>query len=323
MSKGNPFLGFARGAVGDVVLTRSAGEQVTRARNRSPRNPQTPLQLVQRVILKTVSSAYSALQEIADHSFEGLGTGTPNQSRFQKLNISLLRGYASIEIASADPVQILNSQATNYMSKYDSYPVVNAYIMSEGTLPVLNLRHNGNTLAILIPGTSLSTSPTYQAVADALGLQQGDQLTFLWCYGSDADEDFAGYIQEVEISRVILDPEDGDMTSVFWNDVSNTINKPNPRNNGRIYFTFESEGEMGFRPTATGLGQPGDERLIIAAVAIVSRPFAGKWRRSTQALVPRTGLTNLNGSHYLGTAVQSFHTEPGSSLYLNQGVNPG
>lgn len=323
MSKGNPFLGFARGAVGDVVLTRSAGEQVTRARNRSPRNPQTPLQLVQRSILKTTSSAYSALQEIADHSFEGLQVGTENQSRFQKLNISLLRAVANPDIESADPVQILNSDAVNFMGKYDSYPVVNPYIMSEGTLPVLNTVFTSNSLYLNVTGTNLPTDPTYQNVADALGLQQGDQLTFIWCYGNDDDASKAGYIEQVEIARVILDPSNGEMGSKFWDDVSNIITNPNPRNTGRIYFTFESEGQVGFRPTATGLGQVEDPRLIIAAVAIVSRPFAGKWRRSSQQLVLRSGLANAEGNHTLGAAVRSFHTEPASSLYLNQGVNLG
>lgn len=323
MSKGNPFLGFARGAVGDVVLTRSAGEQVTRARNRSPRNPQTPLQLVQRSILKTVSSAYSALQEITDHSFEGLQLGTENQSRFQKLNIAMLRGLASEDIASADPVQILNSEASNYMGKYDTYPVLNAYTISEGTLPVMSVLATGNSLYISIPGTDLSTDPSYEDVAAALGLQQGDQLTFIFAYGDDSDEDASGYIKRVEVSRVILDPDDGNMTDTFWNDVSNTIGNPNPRNSGRIYFTFESQGQMGFRPSASGYGQPGGSDIIIGAAAIVSRPFAGKWRRSSQVLVPRQGLNNTSGAHTLGEAVRSFHTEPASSLYLNQGVNLG
>ena len=47
MSKGNLFLGFGRGKVGVVVFSRLNGEQVTRARNRSPRKPKYPLQLLQ------------------------------------------------------------------------------------------------------------------------------------------------------------------------------------------------------------------------------------------------------------------------------------
>lgn len=39
MAKGNPLMSQMRGKVGDLVMTRLAGEQITRSRNRHPKNP--------------------------------------------------------------------------------------------------------------------------------------------------------------------------------------------------------------------------------------------------------------------------------------------
>lgn len=48
MAKGNMLLGYSRGAVGDIVFARSKGQQVARARNRNPNNPNTEAQVLQR-----------------------------------------------------------------------------------------------------------------------------------------------------------------------------------------------------------------------------------------------------------------------------------
>lgn len=48
MAKGNMLLGYSRGAVGDIVFARSKGQQVARARNRNPANPNTEAQVLQR-----------------------------------------------------------------------------------------------------------------------------------------------------------------------------------------------------------------------------------------------------------------------------------
>ena len=71
MAKGNLFQGMGRGKVGDVVFSRLNGEQISRVRNRHPKNPRSNSQLFQRAIMATVMQAYSAGKAIFDHSFEG------------------------------------------------------------------------------------------------------------------------------------------------------------------------------------------------------------------------------------------------------------
>ena len=100
MAKDNLFLGFGRGKVGDVVFYRSNGTQITRARNRNPRNPNSVPQRVVRAVNASVSRLYSIGQEIFNHAFEGAATPADNQRRFNSLNINLLRGLIADDLNS-------------------------------------------------------------------------------------------------------------------------------------------------------------------------------------------------------------------------------
>lgn len=320
MSKGNIFLGYARGKVGDVVFTRADGEQVTRARNRSPKNPKTARQAVQRSILKTVSQAYAVLAPICDHSFEGLQQGTPNQSRFSSLNIAMLRSMVLANVNMSDPDEILASELYNFATRDMLYPVINPYIVSAGSLPTLYYSFGTNDRPTLsVPG--FTSSSTYQNIVDALGLERGDQLTFLWTYARDNEADWDGLISGFEYSRVILDPSNGDMGTVFVDTLSKGPSSPNAANQGRIYLAADT-GTLGFTPTNAGAESPGSSRVISGCAVIVSRHFGSMWRRSPQSLIMRTDLDLPYNSRYLGDAALTFmEAANGSSLYLNQAEN--
>lgn len=91
MAKDNVFLGFGRGPIGDVVMYRAYGTQISRARNRNPRNPNTLAQMIVRAATASVSRLYSVGQEVFNHAFEGYLTAADNQRRFNSLNINILR----------------------------------------------------------------------------------------------------------------------------------------------------------------------------------------------------------------------------------------
>lgn len=108
MSKGNPFLSQMRGKLGDVVFYRQDGEQITRSRNRHPRNPKSEPQLYQRAVMATITAAYKAGKALFDHSFEGLSVGAANQREFIKRNANLLRSTMAADIDnSLDPIKQL------------------------------------------------------------------------------------------------------------------------------------------------------------------------------------------------------------------------
>lgn len=326
MAKDNLFLGTARGAVGDVVFSRSNGHQVSRVRNRAPRNPQSAIQMMQRVILKTGMSAYSMFREIADHSFQGAKNKTDNQSEFVKRNVNEMRKELQQLIDLNDPEEIMTAQDTNFAAKQMALPVLRPYVMSSGSLQGVTINVSGNGFQIPeftnFDYQELS-SITYQDVVDALGLQKGDQLTFLFGYIDDTDD--TAEINDFRFARVILSPDDGDMTKNFFEigtqDVNLHVANANSRNQGSVYFKATIGAIIG--QTDAGEFTAGAARTLALCGVIVSRLNGGVWQRSTCQLTmrPNTGTGALGQDHEtaaLGSAIWSYMNESNSSLYLNQ-----
>lgn len=130
MAKGNMFLGYARGKVGDVVFYRMDGEQVSRPRNRHPNNPRTNKQLIQRAIMATVMAAYSAGREIFDHSFEGYKVGSGCQRRFLSLNANMLRAQLAADYEDMAPEESLAKVTAPKIPTI----IPNQYVISEGSM---------------------------------------------------------------------------------------------------------------------------------------------------------------------------------------------
>lgn len=131
MAKGNLFLGDGRGSVGDVTFYTKNGQQISRVRRRSVKNPSTSGQLYQRAILSTVVKAYQAGSVIFDHSFEGVATGAASQARFQKVNIDLIRKLVEADIA-ANASESQHHAAV--VPRGSVWPVPNVYRVSQGSL---------------------------------------------------------------------------------------------------------------------------------------------------------------------------------------------
>ena len=327
MSKGNLFLGTARGKVGDVVFSRQGGEQIARVRNRSPKNPQTPLQMAQRVIMSTVGKAYSLMAPIADHAFQGRSEGTMCQSRFTELNIALLRRAAAEALNDGSAEAITTSQATNFNGKGDSLVALNPFIISEGSLPSPRLQETAGGIGVRLGVTRTLQNVTYGDVISALGAQRGDQLTFvlLTTDQSEAGVD-AGFANGFHFCRIILDPSEGDLTTTFLQtpgveDPNYYVNMPNAKNEGSVIFGIGSgTNESVLIPMVDGIGNNQSRYSEGAIGAILSRKSGELWQRSSSALVIFT-IGFDTQIHYLGDAVMSYMTEAGSSLYLNQAEN--
>lgn len=334
MGKDNLFLGFGRGKLGDVVFSRTNGEQVFRARNRSPKNPRTALQLTQRVVMKTVSLGYSLLQDICNHSFQGLQEGTMNQSRFAKLNVQKIRAQISREYPDWNEQDLLSSSLSNFSPKSGSLAVYRDFQVSEGSLPTMDCVFDNSAFCLQFPVAEealTAATLTYAQVATGLGLQRGDQITFLQLSIDDTEsEEEVFEFNSFRYARIILEPSDGDMSSPFFND--GAINKPNPSNEGSVALTFTPAASSKpdyFTFLLDGIvAAAGNINSSAAAAVIASRLSGGIWQRSTQSLVLRPSDVAVTGhlswDHsvgYLGDAIQSFMTSKNSSLYLNQSVN--
>lgn len=326
MSKGNLFLGFGRGKVGDVVFSRVDGEQVARARNRSPRNPQTALQLLQRVVMKTTSSAFSLMQEITNHSFQGFDGVTMNQSQFTKLNVEKFRAQLAEIINSGEAADILASTESNFSPKGVNLVSINPYIVSSGTIgrvPCDFLWDRASSGALLcfttVPFNISQT--TYQDVINALGLRRGDQLTILCLTCDDTAEGASSYFNGFKYSRFILEPSDGDLTHLitdqaFWNVKNQDVDISQ--------IETETNSVLSIMPSGITMTNGAPDSLV-AGTIIVSRLSGDVWQRSDAELVLRPWsvgtswhLVQDHGENLLGDAIQSFMTVNNSGLYLNQ-----
>lgn len=173
MAKGNMLQGMARGKVGDIVFSRLNGEQVSRVRNRNPRNPKSNAQLIQRAIMATVMAAYSSGKEIFDHSFQGYATGSACQRKFMQENAKALRSLLANEFNERVAAEEALAKVT---APGIQVPVPNQWVISSGTYDqkVFSFGTNGIGLPYFNDDETLS------AYYDRVGLIVGDIYTVVF-----------------------------------------------------------------------------------------------------------------------------------------------
>lgn len=323
MSKGNLFLGQARGSVGDVTFTHIAGQQVARARNRSPRNPRVPSQMLQRIVLNSASKAYSLMQPIVNHSFEGVQGVARNQQRFMLLNTSAFRDKLAEVIANPTEAEALASTATSFSFKGDFFPQLNAYRISEGTLPAMTVQCGpaSSPKFQLRIESSAEEILSYQDVIDTLNVQAGDQLTFIGL-GHKYDDESYDQVQAFMFARVILEPASGDFEYNFIDSETDRVADPNPKNEGDVRLSIKQDSQGWYIEFEfPGMSSSVHEMFpsMVGGAVILSRFEAGRWRRSPQSIVPATfggSLPALNTATF-GAAYASYLVGDSSNLFLN------
>lgn len=125
-------MGTQRGRLGETVLFRSAGEQHQRAYIAHPSNPQSGSQQLQRMIVASVSQAYSGMSAICDHSFENVPTGLRSMSYFLAQNIGAYR--RSITPIGSD---VSFTKEWTFCSKGCNTIPSAPFIIARGSLPVV------------------------------------------------------------------------------------------------------------------------------------------------------------------------------------------
>lgn len=325
MSKGNLLLGYGRGSVGDIVLSHYAGEQIARARNRNPKNRRTTLQMLQRVIMKTNSLAYSFFYDLANHSFENFSSPTDNQGEFARLNIAKMRGkFAQAFAIGFDGEWSSNeyiARQTNYAFKDQKFCPVNDYIISSGSLPPMKARitgTNASDICCVVPfiqesGEELVISDqTYASVMRGLNINEGDQLTFVLCSVEDeidllhpSEEFRQGTFQELDYYRVIFTPGDNKpITEAFIDEGEASggygpVNWDNPKNRTvGIRFSFLPKsaslpyGGLAFVSEDQAMNA-GTYNSTMACACILSRKVGSAYKRSTEALYIRPDANTM------------------------------
>lgn len=283
-------LGHARGKVGSLVFSRSNGQQVTRAKAETIKNPQTEKQVVQRIILNTIAQAYSRMSAITDHSFEGKMTAQDNMSAFMKRNMNDMRTRISQEVASGKYFE----EIYDFAPIGSSFFAYNPLVISMGSLPKIGI-------VSVTKGTGAVTAAiaanTYQGVIDAFNLQRGDQLTFV-CIVEDARGE-----KYFHFNRVILDPTDADGTKLPLSTefiTGSAINKPSLKNEGSFSILSYSTAGITFAV--------GNANVTAAAVIVSREKSDGTWARSEASLVLDPNAIDEAADYWsLQSAIDNFY----------------
>lgn len=297
-------LGHARGKVGDLVFSRTNGQQVVRARAAVVKNPQTEAQMIQRIIMNTVAQSYSKMQPIVDHSFEGMQAGQKTMSEYIRKNLHVLR--QKVAAAVADPTVGL-TEVRAFTPIGNNGFAVNDFIVSSGSLPSI-VPEVADTLAT--SATVAIGGNTYADVINSYGLQRGDQLTFCCITGISALNARFNY------SRIILDPTNPDGTPAPLSVAlvaDGAVNLPSERNTGTFsVLSVDGQGVLSFNSDDA-------LRQIQGCFIIVSRKSTdGTWKRSNATVV--TSETSVVDGYSMQECLDLF-AEGGvgtlSDMFLN------
>ena len=162
MAQSKSFFGLRRGSTKTLTFSVYNGKQVTKDRVIDVKNPRSAMQMKQRAIMATALHGYSALKEICDHSFEGVTYGQKSMNYFMTENARMIR-------AAAPKVNL---------SLYKGNSVSNAYIISKGSLPAVDVAADENQFRVSmnIPESGF----TFSSFMSQLGATQiGDMATFV------------------------------------------------------------------------------------------------------------------------------------------------
>lgn len=309
MAKGNLLLGMGRGKLGDIVLYRQNGQQMSRPRTRVVKNPRTSGQQIQRMVQATIAYAYAGLKTIVDHSFEGVQYGGKSMNYFIKRNMDALRAQV---IAGGNGENISARFAIPKVRVL--YP--NNYIMSNGSLPpcpdpesAVVLQANAIGLKF---GTGQVSEGTLYEIMNVFGANPGDQLTFI-IFNTKKDGSLAvasigdesAYAMAMAVRRVkFKDSYTSDELSTVVSTGDNTLFDQDVTSNDLQFNLVGAEGERGLG-VGTSLIGLADETIVCGGCVILSRKSGDTWQRSPQSAVIFDS--------YINTTQQGFN-KPGFAL---------
>lgn len=274
MAKSKGFFGLRSGSTKNFTFSELNGQQITKERVYKVKNPRTLQQMRQRMVMASVSAGYSYLKEICDHSFEGFGVGSPCMSEFMRLNLDALKTKAQNDAAVV---------AFNAYQDKNINPV--PFMVAKGSLNEIVPTIADGKLSWSTPKNDADTT-TAEGIYAALGLNQGDLVTFVLCGGdfvNNAALTFAP--QPLAITRLHADKQ-GAVSSLAD---AFTV-ESNDKDNINVDFSLGSNIVI----------EAHCDKMVMGAV-IISRKAADKWLRSNATMVLKAGIPTTNVSRQLAT----------------------
>lgn len=144
MAKGNMLLGYARGAVGNLVFSRVKGNEVTKARNRRPANPKTSKQVYQRAkFLNAVNFYKRGVQNLFKFAYEDKTQPESDFNAFMRHNVS-----RAIPVGKGVSTESLYPAISNWITSVGSLNGPQAVIGQQGNLVGYTAATVGRTYAL-------------------------------------------------------------------------------------------------------------------------------------------------------------------------------
>lgn len=283
MAKGNFILGTVAGKIGDVVafkVKNSNNKQVQGLRRYQAKvaNPQTSKQMAQRWKLSVLQNFYRGLQSLLDHSWQGIAYGDPSRRHFMKLTMQK-------DFEGMIP----------YLLKGDKRFVPGELPVAMGSIPVDCSCTVGQSAIVCeginYPDGEYTTLGDLSAaiIAANIGINNGDQLTFIGVYGNSGN-----YIPMY--ARVILE------TTSTTPLVDLAVNLSQEATSDKLQFNFGSNTPQ-------------------AGAVIVSRYANNAWLRSNSTMAVADAVRDFyaTGAQYDAMMLSyTTTTETSSDWYLNQ-----
>ena len=323
MAKGIDINGQLRGKRGGVVYYRSNGEQISRAKAASIKNPRSARQAVQRMVLATSSKLTSALRPIVDHSFEGVAVGETSVRHFQSRAMRFLRNVAGVYLNEPSAVQT----AADFALK--GAPIIGGaqgLYISTGRLGMNGYAVVDETTMSLVLSSALGTitdAASYAAELAKLGLVPGDQLTFVTLSRNinvpvasfDNEQDFAQMARFCRVVFVSELPSDWTTGSLIVNGAINPALIEESL--GLLPTVSVAETEMSFVFTL----ETGYE-IYLGTIIRSQKQENGKYYYSSAALVGSSSVFDENDAYptYLSYMDGASVINVGDEKYLRHAV---
>lgn len=289
MAKSKGFFGLRSGSTKNFTFSELNGAQITKERVYKVKNPRTIAQMRQRMLMSTIGAAYSFLKVIADHSFEGKTVGQQNMSEFMRVNLNKFRASA---------------QDDNAPYAFNSYKdkLINPmrYILSSGSLPELPfVANSANQIEM---SYNIGEIATAKDVYDAMGIREGDLITFVWVVGNASLTKgvFSFTPSRLNIVRLYADKVGAVATphDAFTFDANHSDLDINVTTAGGVLKLTTTDANFG--------------------AVILSRKAGGQWLRSNSAMV---GNKSIIAGVSVGNQLNTYPIE--SELILNGGEMSG
>lgn len=332
------FLGNARRKVGDIVLYRRNGKQVTRIRV-TPSNPKSEAQCRTRMAFSTCASAAATLKPIVNHSFENIKQGAASVNHFTAINMPRVRdaawhgiekdyGGQSFDIANflikgAKGCAFFPFQISRGSLLWKQYECSDGYVQVMGV---------GEEVATL----SITDAASYRQALQALGVAPGEQLSIVLIVcplGEDgpvvqaAFGDAVNYYTSLELYRIIFKTEDAVDFSAPFTLISDSAFAPQVVNYQKTS-NWINNIEVGVADIAQGvLGLIWENSLSGGiqgyGVGVVRSSYdaaAGKWHYST-AFLSWFDPASISNEDDVWPSYSKASKEAVSDLYLQQADN--